>query len=107
MNEWIAEIPDNVKAVISAGVDGGMPNSYCVYSTAERVFLVFGCYHGSHKEAFLKFIADQTDNTWVTDEIIAKKVGAVLAIGRPRVLEKFNQRLIAASVDLPLFGGLT
>lgn len=84
---------DIVDKVINASVGGGVPSSYTVHCTAERVMLVFGFIPGSDRVALESMVEKQTQGKWVNDSEIADLVGVKMAIGHPAQHEILKNRL--------------
>lgn len=91
MNEQLNE--QLISEVINEPVDGGIPMSYYVHFTAERVMLFFGVVPKSHRDALESLIHDQTNGSWVNSPEVASMVGAKMAIGLPSLIDKLKSRL--------------
>lgn len=82
-----------INNVLSSPFNGGVPTSYQVHFTAERVMLIFGVVPKTHKDELEALILRETDSSWVNSPELASMVGARLAIGLPELIEQLKARL--------------
>lgn len=82
-----------ISKVINESVDGGVPMSYNVHFTSERVMLFFGVVPQSHRDALEFQIREQTGGAWVNSPEVAAMVGAQMAISLPELIDKLKSRL--------------